>query len=75
MKQKATENNVSVETAVLVQYTSVVKEIVEYAEKMNIDMIVIGSKGKSGFKRMLTGQRCERSSNILTLSRISSEMT
>jgi nucleotide-binding universal stress UspA family protein len=55
VKQNATENNVSVETTVLVQYTSVVKEIVEYAEKMNVDMIVIGSKGKSGFKRMLLG--------------------
>jgi nucleotide-binding universal stress UspA family protein len=55
VKQKATENNVSVETVVLTQYTSIVKEIVEYAEKKGIDMIVIGNKGKSGFKRMLMG--------------------
>jgi nucleotide-binding universal stress UspA family protein len=55
VKQKATENNVSVETSILIQYTPVVKEIVEYAEKKNIDMIVIGSKGKSGFKRLLLG--------------------
>jgi nucleotide-binding universal stress UspA family protein len=55
VKQKAAENKVNVETAVLIQYTSVVKEIVEYAEKNNIDMIVIGNKGKSGFKRLLLG--------------------
>ena len=55
VKQQATENKVSVETTVLVQYTSIVKEIVEFAEKKNIDMIVIGSKGKSGFRRMLLG--------------------
>jgi nucleotide-binding universal stress UspA family protein len=55
VKQKATENKVSVKTAVLIQYTSVVKEIVEYAEKYKIDMIVIGSKGKSGFKKLLLG--------------------
>jgi nucleotide-binding universal stress UspA family protein len=55
VKQKAIENQVRVETAVLIQYTSVVKEIVEYAEKNNIDMIVIGNKGKSGFKRLLLG--------------------
>jgi nucleotide-binding universal stress UspA family protein len=55
VKQKATENKVSVKTAVLIQYTSVVKEIVEYAEKMNADMIVIGSKGSSGFKKLLIG--------------------
>lgn len=55
VKQKAMENQVRVETAVLIQYTSVVKEIVEYAEKMNIDMIVIGNKGRSGFKKLLLG--------------------
>ena len=55
VKQKGAENKVSVKTAVLIQYTSVVKEIVEYAEKYKIDMIVIGSKGKSGFKKLLLG--------------------
>ena len=55
VKQKATENKVSIKTAVLIQYTSVVKEIVEYAEKYNIDMIVIGNRGKSRFKKLLLG--------------------
>ena len=50
VKQKATENKVNAETAVLIQYTSVAKEIVEYAEKNNIDTVVIGNKGKHGFK-------------------------
>ena len=45
VKQKATEKKVNVKTDVLIKYTSVVKEIVEYAEEMNVDMIVIGSKG------------------------------
>ena len=55
VKQKAIEKNVSVETAVLVKYTKVVKEIVEYAEQMKIDMIVIGSRGMTGLKKMLLG--------------------
>ena len=55
VKQKASGKEVSVKTEVLVKYTSVIKEIVEYAEMMNIDMIVIGSKGKSGFKKLLLG--------------------
>ena len=55
VKQRAIENKVSVETAVLVKYTKVVKEIVEYAEQMNIDMIVIGSRGITGIKKMLLG--------------------
>jgi nucleotide-binding universal stress UspA family protein len=35
--------------------SSVVKEIIEYAEKNRIDMIVIGSRGLSGIKKMLLG--------------------
>jgi nucleotide-binding universal stress UspA family protein len=55
VKQKATEKKVTVKTDVLIKYTSVVKEIVEYADKMKIDMIVIGSKGMTGFKKLLLG--------------------
>src|SRR5437867_13231553 len=55
VKQKATEKKVNVKTDVLIKYTSVVKEIVEYAEEMNVDMIVIGSKGMTGFKKLLLG--------------------
>ncbi len=55
VKQKATENKVSVKTDVLIKYTSVVKEIVEYAENYRVDMIVIGSKGRTGLKKLLLG--------------------
>jgi nucleotide-binding universal stress UspA family protein len=55
VKQKATENKVSVKTDVLIKYTSVVKEIVEYAENYKVDMIVIGSKGRTGLKKLLLG--------------------
>jgi nucleotide-binding universal stress UspA family protein len=55
VKQKATEKKVSVKTDVLIKYTPVVKEIVEYAEKKKVDMIVIGSRGMTGFKKLLLG--------------------
>ena len=55
VKQKATENNVSVKTEVLIKYTSVVKEIVEYAKDNKVDMIVIGSRGVTGLKKILLG--------------------
>ena len=55
VKLKATESNVSVGTDVVISTNSVVKTIVEYAEEKNIDLIVIGSKGMSGLKRMLLG--------------------
>ena len=34
---------------------AVSKAIVEYAEKNNVNLIVIGTKGISGIKRMLVG--------------------
>jgi nucleotide-binding universal stress UspA family protein len=55
VKQQATEKNVSVKTDVIVGITSVVKEIVEYAENYKVDLIVIGSRGMTGFKKMLLG--------------------
>jgi nucleotide-binding universal stress UspA family protein len=55
VKLKATKKKVRVKTDVLIKYTSVVKEIVEYAEKKKIDMIVIGSRGMTGFEKLLLG--------------------
>lgn len=55
VKQKASETNISVRTDVVISSTSVVKAIVEYGEEKKMDLIVIGSKGMSGLKRMLLG--------------------
>ncbi len=55
VKQKAREKDVRVKTDVIIGISSVVKEIVEYADKNKIDMIVIGSRGLSGIKKMLLG--------------------
>jgi nucleotide-binding universal stress UspA family protein len=55
VKQKATEKKVSVNTDVIVGITSVVKGIVEYAENKKVDLIVIGSRGMTGFKKLLLG--------------------
>lgn len=55
VKQNASKNKVEVRTEVLIGATSVVKEIVEYAEEHKIDLIVIGTRGISGIKKMLLG--------------------
>ena len=55
VKQKAIENKVIVKTEVLIKYTSIVEEIVEYADKKKVDMIVVGSRGMAGFKKLLLG--------------------
>jgi nucleotide-binding universal stress UspA family protein len=55
VKQKAAEKNLKVKTDILVGLTSTVKEIVECAEKNKMDLIVIGNRGLTGFKKMLLG--------------------
>jgi nucleotide-binding universal stress UspA family protein len=55
IKQKAKANGVTVKTDIIVKYTSAVKEITGYAEKHKIGLIVTGSRGMSGFKKMLLG--------------------
>jgi len=55
VKQKAVEKGVKVKTDVIMGISSIVKEIVEYAERNKVDMIVIGSRGLSGIKKMLIG--------------------
>jgi nucleotide-binding universal stress UspA family protein len=55
VKQKASKTDIDVKTEVIVGYTSVAKSIVEYAEERNIDLIVIGTRGMTGIKKMLLG--------------------
>ena len=52
---RASQKKVKIKTDVVIGVSSVVKEIVGYAEKNKIDMIVIGSRGLSGIKKMLLG--------------------
>jgi len=55
VRQKARDKNVKVKTDVVIGISSVVKEIVDYAEKNRINIIVVGSRGLSGLKKMLLG--------------------
>ena len=57
IKQKTYDRNkkIQIKTEVVVTDRSAVGAIVEYAEHENIDLIVIGTRGRSGFKKMLLG--------------------
>ena len=56
IKEKLYENrDIQLKTEVVVSPTSVVSAIVDYAERENVDLIVIGSRGRRGFKKMLLG--------------------
>jgi nucleotide-binding universal stress UspA family protein len=49
-----TENpNIKLTTTVRVTEESIYGEIIHYVEKESIDLIVIGTRGRSGFKKLL----------------------
>lgn len=43
------------ETAIVEAETSTASTIVDYAETKNVDLLVIGSRGRTGIKKMLVG--------------------
>ncbi|HEY6884422.1 MAG TPA: universal stress protein [Nitrososphaeraceae archaeon] len=56
VKQKSDANNVQLKkTDTIVSHGSVVGTIVDYAEREGIDLIVMGTRGRSGFKKLLLG--------------------
>jgi nucleotide-binding universal stress UspA family protein len=55
IKKDALASNVKIETEIVIEGKSIVSDIIEYSEKQSIDLIVIGTKGKTGLKRLLLG--------------------
>lgn len=53
--EKAKENNVKLKTELISSHRPVDYVLVECAEKENIDLIVLGTRGMSGFKKLLLG--------------------
>ncbi len=55
VKQEATVRKLNIHTQVLSDESSVTKAIIEYSEKNDVNLIVVGTRGISGIKRMLLG--------------------
>ena len=53
--KRAEKMNVQIKTEVVFTVISIVEGILTHAEKENIDLIIIGSKGKSGWKKLIVG--------------------
>ena len=53
--KKAQENNIQLKTEIIDIPMSVEGAILNYAESENVDLIVIGTRGRSGITRMLLG--------------------
>ena len=54
VKRNANEKNIQIKTEIIAS-TNTAGGIVDYAEDKGIDLIVIGTRGKSGFKKILLG--------------------
>ena len=52
---KENNSNVKMSTKVILTGIAVYGEIIQYAEKESIDLIVLGTRGRSGFKKLLLG--------------------
>jgi nucleotide-binding universal stress UspA family protein len=57
--------NIELSTKVIVTGVTIYGEILQYADKQSIDLIVIGTRGRSGFKKLLLGSTA---SGIVTYS-------
>ena len=55
VQKEADSAGVAVKTDVIDAVLSVVEEILDYADRKKIDLIVIGSRGRTGFKKLLLG--------------------
>lgn len=55
IKMSAEQNSVELKTELIEREMSIEAEIVEYAERQRTDLIIIGTKGRSGFKKLLLG--------------------
>jgi nucleotide-binding universal stress UspA family protein len=53
--QTADENNVKIQDKVIESPMSTDGAIVNYADKENVDLIVVGTRGRSGFSKKLLG--------------------
>jgi nucleotide-binding universal stress UspA family protein len=55
VSQNAKQNDVQIKTELIDSQMSVDGTIVEYAESHGIDLIILGTKGRSGIKKLLLG--------------------
>jgi nucleotide-binding universal stress UspA family protein len=53
--ERAKKSDVNIQTDIIVATKSVSSEIVDYADKINVDLIIVVTRGRSGLKRILLG--------------------
>lgn len=59
IKSKLANTKISVSDRIIVSVSSIVGEIVGFAEKEKVDLIILGTRGRTGFKKLLLGSVAE----------------
>jgi hypothetical protein len=72
--RKAKTDNIGLKPELINSHEPVDYSILESAEEKNIDLIVVGTRGRSGFKRLSLGKYCIFSGNLCSLSYNGSEV-
>ena len=55
LKDIAKKIDIEIVTEVIIAKESIISEIIEFAEQRNIDLIIMGTRGRTGFKKLLLG--------------------
>jgi len=55
LKDIAKKIDIEIVTEVIIAKESIVSEIIEFAEQRIIDLIIMGTRGRTGFKKLLLG--------------------
>ena len=55
LKDMAKKIDIGIVTEVVIAEESIVSVIIEYAERESIDLIIMGTKGRTGLKKLLLG--------------------
>ena len=55
IKNSADENGIQFRSEIIMAKRSAVSTMLDYAEEQNINLIVVGTRGRSGIKKMLLG--------------------
>lgn len=59
IKSKLANTKISVTDRIIVSVSSIVGEIIGFADKEKVDLIILGTRGRTGFKKLLLGSVAE----------------
>ena len=62
------EDIADVKTEIFIDVKSVIESVIDYASRRNIDLIVIGTRGRTGLKRFFNGKRSKWRCTACSLS-------